>query len=37
MDEILADMKKHPEILVNHPRYYEMNPDEQREDLLKRA
>jgi len=28
MDEILADMKKHPEILVNHPRYYEMDPDE---------
>jgi len=37
MKELISDMNTHPEILHNHPNFYEYSPDEQREDLLKRA
>jgi hypothetical protein len=37
MKDLIADMHKYPDILVNSPKFYEMDPDEQRMDLLKRA
>jgi len=36
MNELVGDMRKAPELLPNRFEFYEMDPEEQRTDLLKR-
>ena len=36
MNSLITDLRKSPELLPNRFEFYEMDPDEQRTDLLKR-